>query len=75
MQAITAATKNGALASRQLDQYGTIEVGKSADLLLLDADPTIDITNLRKLNLVMKQGAVIDHASLPTIRIWTRPSR
>lgn len=72
LQAITAATKNGALASKQLDQYGTIDVGKSADLLLLDADPTVDITNIRKLNLVMKQGVVIDHASLPTIRIWTR---
>jgi imidazolonepropionase-like amidohydrolase len=73
MQAITAATKNGALASKQLDKYGTIEVGKSADLLLLDADPTVSIANVRKLNLVMKQGAVIDHGSLPTIRIWTKP--
>ena len=75
LQAITAATKNGALASRQLDQYGTIEVGKSADLLLLDADPTVDIRNIRKLSLVMKQGTVIDHAALPTIRIWTRSSQ
>lgn len=75
LQAITAATRNGALASRQLGRYGTIEAGKSADLLLLDADPTLDITNIRKLSLVMKEGAVIDHASLPTIRIWTRPSQ
>jgi imidazolonepropionase-like amidohydrolase len=72
LQAITAATKNGALASRQLDQYGTIAVGKAADLLLLGADPTADITNIRKLELVMKDGVVIDHQSLPTIRIWTR---
>jgi imidazolonepropionase-like amidohydrolase len=72
MQAITAATKNGALASRQLDRYGTLESGKAADLLLLDADPTIDITNIRRLHLVMKDGVVIDRATLPSIRIWSR---
>ena len=64
--------KNGALASRQLDRYGTIEVGKSADLLILAADPTTDISNIRKLDLVMKEGIVVDHQALPTVRIWTR---
>lgn len=72
LEAITAATKNGALASRQLDQYGTLEPGKSADVLVLDADPLADIHNIRKLHLLMKEGAVVDHNALPTIRIWTR---
>ena len=72
MQAITAATKNGALASKALKDYGTIEAGKSADILLLGGDPTLDIRNIRKLELVMSQGAVVDYAALPTIRIWTR---
>jgi hypothetical protein len=72
MEALTAATRNGALASRQLDQYGTIEAGKSADLLILSADPTADIRNIRKLDLVMKEGSVVDHDALPTVRIWTR---
>jgi imidazolonepropionase-like amidohydrolase len=72
MQAITAATKNGALASKALKNYGTIEVGKSADLLLLGADPVADIHNIRKLDLVMSQGVVVDYAGLPTVRIWTR---
>jgi imidazolonepropionase-like amidohydrolase len=72
MQALTAATKNGALASKALKDYGTIEVGKVADILLLGADPTVDIRNIRKLDMVMKGGAVIDHKSLPTIRIWSR---
>jgi len=72
LQAITAATKNGALASKALRDYGTIEVGKAADILLLGADPTADIRNIRKLEMVMKAGAVIDHQSLPTIRIWSR---
>ena len=38
-QAIVAATRNGAIASRGLDNFGTIEAGKLADLLVLDADP------------------------------------
>jgi len=72
LQAITAGTKNGALASKALKDYGTIEVGKSADLLLLGADPIADIRNIRKLELVMKSGEVIEHAALPTVRIWTK---
>lgn len=71
-QAITAATKNGALASKALKDYGTIEAGKWADMILLGADPLADIRNIRKLELVMKEGVVIDHAVLPTVRIWTR---
>ena len=55
-----------------LKDYGTIEVGKVADILVLGADPTVDIRNIRKLDMVMKGGAVIDHKSLPTIRIWSR---
>jgi imidazolonepropionase-like amidohydrolase len=72
LQAITAATKNGAIASKALKDYGTIEAGKSADLLLLGADPVADIRNIRKLELVMRSGVVIDHTALPTVRIWTR---
>ena len=49
-QAIVAATRNGAIASRGIEQFGTIETGKRADLLLLDADPLDDIRNIRKLS-------------------------
>ena len=34
----------------------------------IPADPTADIRNIRKLELVMKEGAVIDVAALPTVR-------
>ena len=71
-QAMTAATRNGALASKALKDYGTIEPGKAADILLLGADPLIDIRNIRKLEMVMKGGAVIDHKALPTVRVWSR---
>ena len=38
-QAIGAATRNGAIAARGLKEFGTIEAGKLADLLVLAADP------------------------------------
>ena len=65
-EAIVAATKNGAIASRALDEYGTLEVGKLADLLILGADPLADITNIRTLELIIREGQVIDPEILPT---------
>jgi imidazolonepropionase-like amidohydrolase len=40
------------------DAGGTLEAGKAADLLLLDADPTADVRNVQRIRLVMKGGAV-----------------
>ena len=71
-QAIVAATRNGAIASRGLNEFGTIEQGKRADLLLLDANPLADITNLRKLSAVMRDGRVIDRNVLPAVRVLSR---
>ncbi len=71
-QAIVAATRNGALSSHALDEYGTLEAGKSADLLVLSADPTADIRNIRQLETVVARGSIVDRASLPTKRVWTR---
>jgi len=53
---ITAATRNGALALRKLDELGTIEAGKRADLLLLKANPLEDVRNFRKIDQVMLNG-------------------
>jgi imidazolonepropionase-like amidohydrolase len=71
-QAIVAATKNGAIASQGLKDYGTLEQGKLADILLLDANPLADIKNIRKLSLVMKEGSVIDRDRLPEKPVWYR---
>jgi imidazolonepropionase-like amidohydrolase len=71
-QAIVAATKNGAIASQGLKDFGTLEVGKLADLLMLDADPLADIHNIRKLSLVMRDGHIIDRDKLPEKPVWTK---
>jgi imidazolonepropionase-like amidohydrolase len=68
-QAIVAATRNGAIASRRLADLGTIEPGKIADLVVLTADPLADIGNLRKVSMVFKDGRVVDRARLPEVRV------
>lgn len=65
MQAIVAATRNGAASARRSKDLGTIERGKIADLVLLDADPLADIRNIEKVAAVIAQGRVADLASLP----------
>jgi imidazolonepropionase-like amidohydrolase len=73
-QAIVSATRNGAAACRAQAELGTIEVGKLADLVLLDADPLADIRNIRKLRAVMKEGRLVDLARLPEKPIYYRPA-
>jgi imidazolonepropionase-like amidohydrolase len=71
-QAIVSATKNGAIASQGLKDFGTLEVGKLADILVLDADPLADIHNIRKLSLVIRDGRIIDREKLPEKPVWTK---
>jgi imidazolonepropionase-like amidohydrolase len=54
---IVAATRNSAGALQKLNQTGTVQAGKRADLLLLSANPGEDIRNLRKVALRMSAGA------------------
>ena len=68
-QAIVSATRNGAIAARGLKDFGTIEAGKLADLVWLTADPLADISNLRKIGGVMKDGRPVDRARLPVSRV------
>jgi hypothetical protein len=66
MQIIMAATKWPAEAMRVSDRIGTVEAGRFADILIVDADPLTDIKNLRQIDEVIFNGRVIDsgvHAS------------
>jgi len=56
LDVIVAATRHGAAALRQLNQAGTIQAGKRADLLLLSANPGDDIRNLTRVALRMSAG-------------------
>lgn len=56
LEAITAATWTGARALRMETEFGSVEPGKLADLVILRADPTIDIRNARQIAYVIKEG-------------------
>jgi imidazolonepropionase-like amidohydrolase len=63
-QIIVAATKSGAEALRLDKEMGMLDVGKQANLLVLDADPRSDIRNTRRIARVYLQGKEVDRASL-----------
>jgi len=62
---IRIATLNGALFLGREADMGSIEEGKLADAVLLNADPTKDINNAKNIALVMKNGVIIDEGDLP----------
>jgi len=61
-QALVAATKNSAEMCGVGPELGTVETGKLADLIVVSDNPLADIENLRKLELVLKEGRIVaDH--------------
>jgi imidazolonepropionase-like amidohydrolase len=59
LQAIEAGTRNAAIALQLEENFGTIQKGKVADLLVLDGDPSTEIKNTRKIEAVYKAGKKI----------------
>lgn len=59
LQALTVATKNAAEVLH-LNDFGTLEKGRIADLLILNGDPSVDIRNTRNINAVYKAGVKVD---------------
>lgn len=70
LQALQAATIQPARMMRRDADIGSIAPGKYADLIIVDSDPTKDISSLRSLGFVMKGGAVVrdDHGLSGQIR-------
>jgi len=64
LDAIRMATLHGAIFLGKEAELGTIEAGKLADFVLLDADPSEDIDNAKQIHLVVKGGKIIDRQSL-----------
>jgi imidazolonepropionase-like amidohydrolase len=56
MEAILMATRDAARVLGKQNELGTVEPGKMADLVILEADPLADLHNLGKVNAVMKGG-------------------
>lgn len=61
-QVIVAATRNGAQFLR-IPDAGTIASGKSADFIVLDANPLDEITNTRRISAVYLRGTAVDRTS------------
>ncbi len=62
--ALRAATLHGATVLKQDKHLGSIEPGKLADLVVLDADPLADIRNTRRIDMVIRGGRVCRPAEL-----------
>jgi imidazolonepropionase-like amidohydrolase len=64
MEAIQAATIVPARVMHRVRELGTIEVGKHADLILVDGDPLAEIRRTRRIVTVVSQGRLFDPAAL-----------
>jgi len=64
VEAIHIASANGAEFLGELDKIGTLAVGKQADLVVIDGDPSTKINDIEKVETVFKDGVGFDSAKL-----------
>jgi imidazolonepropionase-like amidohydrolase len=67
MEALQTATINPAKFLNKLGDFGTVEKGKVADLVLLDANPLDDIRNTQKIEAVIVSGRYFSRANLDSM--------
>ena len=66
VEALRSATIKPAEWLDAADRLGTLEIGKLADLIAVDGDPTQDISAMRRLRFVMQDGRIVRHDPTPT---------
>ena len=64
LQVLRSATRNGAMVMGRSRELGSLEAGKLADLVVLDADPLADVGNLARIHRVFKDGQAFEPAEL-----------
>jgi len=64
LQAISAATKNAAAIVNASQEWGTLEVSKLANILLIDGMPDQNIHDMHRITVIIKQGEIIDREKL-----------
>ena len=67
MEVLRAATRNGAEIIGRHEEIGSLEAGKFADLVILDANPLEDITNTRRIHAVFLRGEQVDRDALSAL--------
>jgi imidazolonepropionase-like amidohydrolase len=72
LEALQAATLNPARFLGKIQQFGTVEQGKVADLVLLDSNPLADIENVRKIRAVVVNGKYLGREELDRILAETK---
>jgi imidazolonepropionase-like amidohydrolase len=70
---LQAATRNVAASYGREKDLGTLEVGKIADLVILDKNPLEAADNYRSIHMVVKDGVVVDREALPDRPMLTKP--
>jgi imidazolonepropionase-like amidohydrolase len=58
-EVLAAATLGNARALKAEDRFGSVEPGWSADLVLLEADPLVAISNSRRISVVVRAGVIV----------------
>ncbi len=65
-EVIRIATRNGAESLGILNNTGTIEKGKQADMIVLPSNPLDDINNIKDIEMVISNGKIIDRNKIPS---------